>query len=121
MPPARRGGAPPGAPPHMQQLMKQSQKMQAQLEAAQQEQAQTLVEGSAGGGLVKATVSGSGELLALVIDPQAVDPDDVETLADLVVAAVRDANGNAAALQEQKLGPVAGGAGGLGGLPGLPF
>jgi nucleoid-associated protein EbfC len=112
---------PPGAQPNMQQLMKQAQKMQAQLEAAQQELAQTQVDGSAGGGLVKATVSGAGELLALVIDPQAVDPDDVETLADLVVAAVRDANSNASALQEQKLGPVAGGAGGLGGMPGLPF
>jgi DNA-binding YbaB/EbfC family protein len=109
---------PPGGQPNMQQLMKQAQKMQAQLEAAQEELAATQVEGSAGGGLVKATVTGSGELLSLVIDPQAVDPDDVETLADLVVAAVRDANGNAQALQEQKLGPMAGGAGGL---PGLPF
>ena len=112
---------PPGAQPNMQQLMKQAQKMQAQLAAAQEELAAAQVEGSAGGGLVKATVTGSGELLALVIDPQAVDPEDVETLADLVVAAVRDANGNASALQEQKLGPVAGGAGGLGGMPGLPF
>jgi DNA-binding YbaB/EbfC family protein len=112
---------PPGAQPNMQQLMKQAQKMQAQLAAAQEELAATQVEGSAGGGLVRATVSGSGELLNLVIDPKAVDPDDVETLADLVVAAVRDANGNAAALQEEKLGPVAGGAGGLGGMPGLPF
>lgn len=113
---------PPGAQPNMQQLMKQAQKMQAQLEAAQAELAEAKVEGSAGGGMVKATVSGAGELLDLVIDPQAVDPDDVETLADLVVAAVRDANGNAAAMQEQKLGPLAGGAGGLGGgIPGLPF
>ncbi len=100
----------------MQQLMKQAQKMQAQLEAAQAELAETQVEGSAGGGLVKATVTGAGELLALVIDPKAVDPEDVETLADLVVAAVRDANGNASALQEQKLGPVGGA-----GIPGLPF
>ena len=112
---------PAGGQPNMQQLMKQAQKKQAQLAAAQEELAAAQVEGSAGGGLVKATVTGSGELLALVIDPQAVDPEDVETLADLVVAAVRDANGNASALQEQKLGPVAGGAGGLGGMPGLPF
>jgi DNA-binding YbaB/EbfC family protein len=106
----------------MAQLMKQAQKLQAQMEAAQQELAETSVEGTAGGGLVKATVTGSGELLSLVIDPQAVDPDDVETLADLVVAAVRDANRAATELQEQKLGPVAGGAGGLGGgIPGLPF
>jgi DNA-binding YbaB/EbfC family protein len=111
---------PGGGQPNMQQLMKQAQKMQAQLAAAQEELAAAEIQGSAGGGLVKATVSGSGELLALVIDPQAVDPEDVETLSDLVVAAVRDANANASALQEQKLGPVAGGAGGLG-LPGLPF
>ena len=104
----------------MQQLMKQAQKMQAQLEAAQAELAETQIEGSAGGGLVKATVTGAGELVSLVLDPKAVDPDDVETLADLVVAAVRDANTNASALQEQKLGPVGGGAGGLG-IPGLPF
>src|SRR3954471_1436529 len=122
MPPPRRAGGPPGAQPNMQQLMKQAQKMQAQLEAAQQELAQSEVSGSAGGGLVSATVTGAGELMALTIDPKAVDPDDVETLADLVVAAVRDANANAAKLQEQKLGPVAGGAGVLGGgIPGLPF
>ena len=106
----------------MQQLMKQAQKLQAQMEAAQAELAETEVEGTAGGGLVTAKVTGSGELLALTIDPQAVDPDDVETLADLVVAAVRDANRAASELQEQKLGPVAGAAGGLGGgMPGLPF
>src|SRR6195952_272163 len=125
MPPSRRSGPPgmpSGAQPNMQQLMKKAAKMQAQLEAAQAELAETQVEGSAGGGLVKATVTGAGELLALVLDPQAVDPDDVETLADLVVAAVRDANTNANALQEQKLGPLAGGAGGgLSGLPGMPF
>ena len=67
-------------------------------------------------------MTGSGELTALTIAPAAVDPDDLETLQDLVVAAVRDANTNAAALQEQKLGPLAGGAGGgPGGIPGLPF
>ena len=108
----------PGGQPNMQQLMKQAQKMQAQLEAAQEELAATQVEGSSGGGLVKATVTGAGELLSLLIDPQAVDPEDVETLADLVVAAVRDANENANALQQQTLGPMTGGAGGL---PGLPF
>jgi DNA-binding protein YbaB len=70
---------------------------------------------------VSATVTGSGDLVALTIDPQVVDPDDVETLADLVVAAVRDANANATKLQEQKLGPLTGGAGGAGGIPGLPF
>lgn len=80
--------------------------------------AATEVDGQAGGGLVKATVNGSGELRALVIDPKAVDPDDTETLADLVVAAVHAANENAHQLQQQKLGPLAQG---LGGMPGLPF
>jgi nucleoid-associated protein EbfC len=105
----------------MQQLMKQAQKMQQQLAEAQAELADTQVDGSAGGGLVKATVTGSGELLAVTIDPRAVDPDDVETLQDLVVAAVRDATRQAGELASDKLGPLAGGMGDLGGLgiPGL--
>jgi DNA-binding YbaB/EbfC family protein len=110
--------------PNMQQLMKQAQQMQQQLMAAQAELAETEVEGSAGGGLVSARMTGSGELLALTIDPKAVDPDDVETLQDLVVAAVRDAAHNAADLTHEKMGPLAGGlgSGGLGGgIPGLPF
>ncbi|GAC1322356.1 MAG: YbaB/EbfC family nucleoid-associated protein [Mycobacteriales bacterium] len=106
----------PGGQPNMQQLMKQAQKMQQQLVAAQEELAQTEVTGTAGGGMVVATVTGGGDLLSLQIDPTAVDPDDVETLADLVVAAVRDAGRAAAELQAEKMGPLAGG---LGGLPGL--
>lgn len=108
-----------GGQPNMQQLMKRAQKMQQELEAAQAELAEARVTGSAGGGLVTATVTGSGELKALRIDPKAVDPEDTETLADLVVAAVQAANENAQALQEQKLGPLAQGLGG--GMPGLPF
>ena len=105
----------------MQQLMKQAQKMQQQLADAQAELAETEVEGSAGGGLVSALVTGGGELLAITIDPQAIDPDDVETLQDLVVAAVRDASRRAGELAADKLGPLTGGMGGLGGLgiPGL--
>ena len=106
----------PGGQPNMQQLMKQAQKMQQQLMAAQQELAETQVEGSAGGGLVTATLTGSGELVSLRIDPKVVDPDDVETLADLVVAAVRDASRAVQQVTEQKMGPLAGG---LGGLPGF--
>jgi len=93
--------------------------MQRQMMAAQEELAATEVTGSAGGGLVTATVSGSGELQSLTIDASVVDPDDVETLQDLVVAAVRDANRAASELAAEKMGPLAGGAGGLGGL-GLP-
>ena len=106
--------------PNMQQLMKQAQQMQQQLLAAQAELAESQVQGSAGGGLVTATMSGSGELVALQIDPKAVDPDDMETLQDLVVAAVRDASRAVADLAQEKMGPVTGGLGGaLGGL-GLP-
>ncbi len=99
----------------MQQLMKQAQKMQQQLAVAQAELAEVEVSGSAAGGLVTATVSGSGELKAIVIDPKVVDPDDVETLQDLVVVAVRDATRIAAELADEKMGPMTGGLG----LPGL--
>lgn len=104
--------------PNMQQLMKQAQKMQQQLMEAQAQLAETEVEGSAGGGLVSATVTGSGEVLRVKIDPKAVDPDDVESLEDLVVAAIRDAAGKAQELQSTTMGPLAGGLGGLG-LPGM--
>lgn len=100
----------------MSGFLAQAQAMQQQLLTAQQELAEAQVEGSAGGDMVTATVTGSGELLGLVIKPEAVDPEDTETLADLVVAAVRDANGKAQALAAAKLGPLAGGLGG-----GLPF
>ncbi|MDF3300743.1 YbaB/EbfC family nucleoid-associated protein [Streptomyces tropicalis] len=111
---------PGGGQPNMQQLLQQAQKMQQDLQRAQEELAQTEVEGQSGGGLVQATVTGSGELRALRIDPKAVDPEDTDTLADLVVAAVQAANANAQALQQQKLGPLAQGLGG-GGIPGLPI
>ncbi len=110
----------PGGGVDMQQLLQQAQKMQQDLADAQQELAETSVEGSAGGGLVKATVTGSGELTGLVIDPKAVDPEDTETLADLVIAAVRDANNAVQEVAQEKLGPLAQGLGG-GGIPGLPL
>jgi len=97
------------AQPNMQQLMKQAQQMQQQLMSAQAELAELEVEGTAGGGLVRATMTGSGELRALQIDPKAVDPDDVETLQDLIVAAVRDAGRAAQDLTQEKMGPLAGG------------
>lgn len=98
--------------PNMQHILQQAQKMQQQLVAAQQELAEAEVTGTSGGGLVTATVTGSGELKSLAIDPKAVDPDDTETLADLVVAAVRDANTKAQKLAADKMGPLAGGLGG---------
>lgn len=116
---------PGGQQPNMQEIMKQAQEMQQQLMTAQQELAETEVTGSAGGGLVTAVVTGSGELQSMSIDPKAVDPDDTETLSDMVVAAVRDANRVAQELQAEKMGPVTGALGGgqggpdMGGL-GLP-
>ena len=104
----------------MQQLMKQAQKMQEQLEAAQAELAAAEVTGTAGGGLVTATLTGSGELTAISISPSAVDPDDVETLEDLVLAAAHNAAEAARELTESTMGPLTSGLGGLGGGLGLP-
>jgi nucleoid-associated protein EbfC len=109
----------PGGMPDMQQILQQAQEMQQQLMSAQQELADSEVTGSAGGGLVTAVMSGGGELKSLTIDPKVVDPEDVETLADLVVAAVRDANHQVSELASQKMGPLAGGLGGGLGLPGF--
>jgi DNA-binding YbaB/EbfC family protein len=111
---------------NLQQLLEQAQLMQQQLVSAQQELNDAEVEGSAGGGLVVATVNGGGELLELKISAEAVDPGDpqetADTIADLVIAAIRDAVRAAADLQQEKLGPLAqglGGGGGLGQLPGF--
>jgi nucleoid-associated protein EbfC len=105
--------------PNIQQLMQQAQKMQQELAAAQEDLANQSVEGTAGGGLVRATMTGAGELTAMTIDAQAVDPDDVETLQDLVVAAVRDAKRVADELAAQTMGPLTGGMGANLGLPGF--
>lgn len=87
----------------MSTLMAQAQAMQAQFERAQAELAATQITGSAGGDLVTVTISGTGELLAVRIKPEAWDPDDPSTLGDLVVAAVRDANKKAAIIAESSL------------------
>ena len=92
--------------------------------SAQQELNAAQVEGSAGGGLVVATVNGAGELQELKISPEAVEPGDpqetADTIADLVIAAIRDAVRAASELQQEKLGPLAQGlGGGLGQLPGF--
>jgi nucleoid-associated protein EbfC len=112
----------PGGQPNLQQMMKQAQKMQQQMVAAQAELAETELTGTAGGGLVTAVVRGSGEVVSVKIDPKVVDPEDVETLQDLIVGALQDATRAAQELQAEKMGPLAGGlgdaAGGLG-LPGL--
>lgn len=111
--------------PNMQQIMRQAQQMQQQLMAAQQELAEAKVTGTAGGGLVTATVTGGGELTGLQIDPKVVDADDIDTLTDLIIAAIRDANRAVSELAAEKMGPLAGALGGSGmdlgnlGLPGL--
>jgi nucleoid-associated protein EbfC len=87
---------------------------------AQQEIAATEVTGSAGGGMVTATVSGNGDLKQIKIDPAAVDPDDVEMLEDLVVAAVTEARRTAEQQAQEKMGAITGGLGNLMGGMGLP-
>ncbi|MFL6238850.1 MAG: YbaB/EbfC family nucleoid-associated protein [Actinomycetes bacterium] len=107
-----------GGQPNMQQLLKQAQKMQRDLATAQAELENTEVEGSAGGGLVTATVTGAGQVVSIRIDPSVVNRDDVETLEDLVVAAINDATRQAADLQSERMGPLTGGLSSLG-IPGL--
>jgi nucleoid-associated protein EbfC len=103
--------------PDMRQLMAQAQKMQQQLAAAQQELAGRTFQGSAGGGMVVATVTGAQELVDISISPEVVDPDDVEMLQDLVLAAVRQALEAASSAASDELGGLTGGLG-LGGLLG---
>ncbi|HUI48919.1 MAG TPA: YbaB/EbfC family nucleoid-associated protein [Acidimicrobiia bacterium] len=97
------------------------QRMQASMAEAQDALANTTLEATVGGGVVRATVTGEGELRAIKLDPSVVDPDDIETLEDLVVAAVIEATRQARELQSRKLGAVTGGIdigsvlGGLGG------
>ncbi len=112
---AKHGRPPMGGQPNMQQLLKQAQKMQAQVQEAQEKLAATELVGTAGGDLVEAVVSGAGEVLRIRIDPKAVDPEDVESLEDLVLAAIRNGQEQAHALGEQAMGPMSGGLG----IPGL--
>lgn len=95
--------------PDMRQLMKQAQQMQAQLAAAQAELAQKEFVGSAGGGMVRATVTGAQELIGITISPEVVDPADIEMLEDLVLAAVRQGFEAAAAAASEELGGLTGG------------
>ena len=99
--------------PDMHQLMKQAQQMQEQLTKTQAELAERRFEGSAGGGMVKAVVTGGSELVEIEISPDVVDPDDIEMLQDLVVAAVPQAMDEAAKATSDELGGLTGGLGGL--------
>lgn len=97
-------------------LVKQAKKLQEELEKKQAEIAEMKVEASSGGGMVTATVNGRGELLNVAIEKEVVDPDDVEMLVDLVIAAVQEAQKNAREQAQERLGPLTQGMA----LPGMP-
>jgi nucleoid-associated protein EbfC len=105
--------------PNMNAMLKQVQKMQADMVKAQEELKNEVVEASAGGGMVTVKVSGDLEIREVSIDPQAVDPDDVELLQDMVLAAVNEAVRSAQELAATKMNAAAGGLAGPGGLVGL--
>ena len=113
---AKRGGFPGGMPGNMNNLMKQAQKMQRQMEESQKEQEEKEFTASAGGGVVEATVSGKREITAVKIDPEAVDPEDVEMLQDLIMAAANEALRQMEESSAAAMSKFTGGMGGLGGL-----
>jgi DNA-binding YbaB/EbfC family protein len=102
----------------LNKLMKQAQEMQAQMAKAQEELKNETVEASAGGGMVTVKATGALEIVEIKISPAAIDPDDPDLLADMVLAAVNEALRSAQSLVESKLGSAMGGLQGLG-LPGL--
>ncbi|HCT15650.1 YbaB/EbfC family nucleoid-associated protein [Corynebacterium nuruki] len=100
--------------PDMNQIMAQAQQMQQKLQEAQAEIAASTVEGTSGNGLVKVTLAGSGAVQDVTVDPSVVDPEDVETLQDLIIGAFQAANDNLQQLSQEKMGPLTQGLGGLG-------
>ena len=116
---AKRGGFPGGMPGNMGNLMKQAQKMQRQMEEASKELEEKEVTAAAGGGAVEVTVSGKKEVTKVKIDPEAVDPDDVEMLEDLIMAATNEALRQIEEFSQASMSKITGGLGGMGG--GLPL
>ena len=116
---AKRGGFPGGMPGNMNNIMKQAQKMQKQMEETTKELQEKEVTSSAGGGVVEVTVSGNREVTKVKIDPEAVDPDDVEMLEDLIMAATNEALRQIEEISAQSMSKITGGLGGMGG--GFPF
>ncbi len=102
----------------MNKMLQQVQQMQAEMAKAQEELAGETVEASVGGGMVTVKANGAGEIVEVKISPEAIDPDDAESLEDLVLAGVNEALRNAQELMQSRLGGALGGLGGLG-LPGL--
>jgi DNA-binding YbaB/EbfC family protein len=98
------------------QLQQMAQQMQRQMQKIQEELGQAVVEGSAGGGAITVRMNGHRELQSITLSPEVVDPDDVEMLQDLLVAAFSDATKKAQELAEQRMGPLTGG---MKGIPGL--
>ena len=105
---------------NIQKLMKEAQKAQRKVTEAQERLATMTIEGSAGAGLVTATVTGDGSIVSVRIDKSIVDPDDIGMLEDLVKAAVAEAQRSAKEVQEREMGAAMGGMGGLGGAGGFP-
>lgn len=116
---AKRGGFPGGMPGNMNNLMKQAQRMQRQMEEAQKELEEKEVTAAAGGGAVEVTVSGKHEVTKIKLSEEVVDPDDIEMLEDLIVAATNEAFRQAEEDSSQMMTQLTGGLGGLGG--GFPF
>lgn len=116
---AKRGGFPGGMPGNMNNLMKQAQRMQRQMEQKTQELEDATYEATVGGGVVTVTVSGKKEVTAIKLDPEVVDPDDIEMLEDLIISATNEALRKMEEASNEAMGSIAGGLGGLGG--GLPF
>ena len=107
----------------MNALLKQAQQMQTEMVKAQESLAEETVEASAGGGMVKVTMSGDIKLQSIAIDPEAIDPEDADMLSDMVLAAVNEAIRAAQELASSKMGGITGGMGdmpGLGGPGGIP-
>ena len=98
------------------QLQQMAQQMQRQMQKIQEELAVTVVEGSAGGGVVSVKMNGHRELQSITISPDVVDPNDIEMLQDMLMAAINDASKKAQDLAEQRMGPLTGG---MKGIPGL--
>ena len=110
---AKRGGFPGGMPGNMNNLMKQAQKMQRQMEEATKELEEKEMTASAGGGVVEVTVSGKKEITKVKIDPEAVDPEDVEMLEDLIMAATNEALRMVEEYSQQSMSKITGGLNGL--------
>ena len=114
---AKRGGFPGGMPGNMNNLMKQAQRMQRQLEEAQKELEEKEVTAAAGGGAVEVTVSGKHEVTKIKLSEEVVDPDDIEMLEDLIMAATNEAFRKLDEESQNSMAKITGGMGGLGGLP----